>query len=373
MTSWDRAVAPWIFVLVIVTLATTACQRGGASREAPAADPEPKVPVTIAPVVRATLHGYVTGWGNVEPEPVGSRRPPASATIAAPVTGLISAIHTTEGARVQHGATLFRLDSRVADVTVQRAQQAVRFAEGLVQRQEQLGPGEATSQRAYQDAKQQLTAARNELAAAEVQRRLLDVKAPIDGTVMRINAKLGDAVDPSTVLAELVDLNRLVVNAAVRSADVRQVERGQAIELSLGSTTSQTSVVDAANVVSSTVTYIGSQIDVATDTVLVRGGVPATSRLRPGQFVNVRVLTDERRDQLAVPVESIVQGQAGPEVALVHGDTAIRVRVVTGLRDGPLVQVQSDEVREGMSVVVRGAYGLPPKANIEVVESLGTP
>ena len=135
------------------------------------------------------VHGYVTGWGKVDPESATRDNPPANAAHAAPVAGLVTAILGTEGERVRRGTTLFRLDSRITEVAVERARQAVRFAEGLVERQEQLGPGQATSQRAYQEAKQQLTAAQSELNTAEVQRRLLDVTAPIDGTVMRINAK----------------------------------------------------------------------------------------------------------------------------------------------------------------------------------------
>jgi len=354
---------------VLLIAATTACRGGetAAADDAAPADTPSEVSVTVAPIVRTTLHGYVIGWGKVEPESATGGRPSASATIAAPIPGLITAIQATEGERVRQGATLFRLDSRISDVAVERAQQAVRFAESLVQRQEQLRPGEATSMKAYQDAKQQKTAAQSELNTAEVQRRLLDVNAPIDGTIMRINAKLGDAVDPATVLAELIDLTRLVVNASVRSVDIRQVQRGQRVELSPGSAPGAPAADTAAPFVIATVEYIGSQVDSATDTVVVRGRVPATSGLRPGQFVNARISTDERRDQLAVPVESVVQGEKGPEVALVQGDLAVRTPVTTGLRDGRLMQVQGDGIREGVSVVVQGAYGLPPKTKIKIL------
>jgi membrane fusion protein (multidrug efflux system) len=46
---------------------------------------------------------------------------------------------------------------------------------------------------------------------------------------------------------------------------------------------------------------------------------------------------------------------------------ATRVPVTTGIRDGRLVQVQGGDLRDGLSVVVQGAYGLPPKAKIKVV------
>lgn len=357
----------WIACWFVGLCSVSACRGGGTTAgETAEADPVPEVTVTVAPVVRTTLHGYVTGWGKVDPESATRGNPPASAAIAAPVAGLVTAILCSEGEQVRQGATLFRLDSRIADVAVERARQAVQFAESLVQRQEQLGPGQATSQRAYQEAKQQLTAAQNELNTAEVQRRLLDVTAPIGGTVMRINAKLGDAVDPSKVLAEMIDLNRLVVNAAVRSVDARQVKRGQRIELSPGASPGVAPSDAPALRVTSTIEYIASQVDPASDTVLVRARVPATSGLRPGQFVNVSVAVDERPNRLAVPVQSVVQGADGPEIALVQGDAAVRTRVTTGLREADLVEVEGEGLREGMSVVVQGAYGLPTRSKIKI-------
>jgi membrane fusion protein (multidrug efflux system) len=46
---------------------------------------------------------------------------------------------------------------------------------------------------------------------------------------------------------------------------------------------------------------------------------------------------------------------------------AVRTRVTMGLREGQLIQVQGDGVRDGMSVVVQGAYGLLPKTKIKVI------
>ena len=363
MKAWRR---PDVGALLIVTLAgVTACT--GKPPEAPAKEPEPEVSVTVASIVTATLHAYVTGWGTVEPEPATDGRPAASAHIAAPGSGLITVVLISEGQRVTNGTTLFRLDSRVADVAVEHARQGVRFAEQLVQRQEQLGPGEATSQKAYQEARAQLTTAQSELNSAEAQRRLLDVKAPLDGTVIKVNSRPGDSVDPTTLLAEVVDLSRLVVSASIRSVDAVQVKRGQRVELSPGSGTGSPAAAPAALIASSTIAYIAPQVDTATDTVIVRARVPPGALLRPGQFVNVRVVTDERVNRLAVPVESLVQGAGGSEIAVVQGDTAIRTPVKTGIREGTLIEVEGEGLRFGVSVVVQGAYGLPAKSKIKIL------
>jgi membrane fusion protein, multidrug efflux system len=353
------------FATLAIAAATAACQ--GRPAETPSADPPPVVSVTVAPVVRMTMHAYVEGWGSVEPEPAGEGRPAASARVTSPVPGIVAQVLGSEGQRIAQGTILFRLDSRVADVAVERARQAVRVAAQLVTRQEELGPGQATSQKAYQEALAQLTAAQSELSTAELQRRFLDVPAPIAGTVVRISARLGDAIDPSTVLAELVDLARLVVSASIRSVDIAQVKRGQHLEFSLGAAPENSVSPSSATTSLGTVEYIGSQVDSATDTVLVRARVPRDASIRPGQFVNVRIEVEERPDRLAVPVESLVQGEAGSEVAIVQGDTASRTRVTTGLRERGLVEVEGDGLREGVSVAVQGAYGLPATSKVEVI------
>lgn len=364
------AVTAWL--LASVALSSVGACTSSAPEDAPAVDEAPTVvSVTVTPIVSATLHGYIDGWGTVEPEPAGNGRPPASATIATPIAGLVSAITCQEGQRVTRGTVLFRLDSRVADIAVAHGQQAVAFAQRLVARQEQLGPGEATSQRAYQEAQQQLASAQSALASAELQRKLLDITAPIDGTIVGLHAKLGDAVDPATALADVIDLTRLVVNVSVRSLDVRQIKVGQIAHVSVGTAPGRTPAVTAESAadtaVSARVSFIGSQVDADTDTVRIRVPVPTRSGLRPGQFVTVRIAADDRPDRLAVPVESLLQGPDGPEIALVEGDIATRTRVTPGLREGNLVEVTGDGLRAGMSVVVRGAYGLPPTSRVVVV------
>jgi hypothetical protein len=43
--------------------------------------------------------------------------------------------------------------------------------------------------------------------------------------------------------------------------------------------------------------------------------------------------------------------------------------VKTGLRDGTLVEIEGEGLREGQSVVTAGAYGLPKETKVRVVEA----
>lgn len=317
-----------------------------------------EVGVRVGKITRTTLRSYVTAYGTVEAEPAGER-PAASARVASPVTGVVTAVHCADGQRVEKGAVLFQLDSRAADITVEKARAAAEFAGKTFARQQKLMQGEGTSQKLMLEAEQQLRAARSELAAAQTQQALLRITAPLAGIITRINVKPGEAVDLTTVLAEIADLDRLVVSANVPGAELTALKPGQPAEVLADSTTAP---------VATTLGFISPQIDAKTSAVLVRAAVPRGCGLRPGQFVTLRVVSDERKDRLAVPVESVVKTEDGGSIiALVTGDRAVQKLVKTGVRDGGLVEVEADGLKEGDAVVTVGAYGLPKETKIRVI------
>ena len=325
-----------------------------------------EVAVHVGKIIRATVHGYVTAYGMVEPEPASTGKSAASARLASPVAGVIAEANCVEGQPVERGAVLFRLDGRTADVAVERAKAVIEFAEKALARQKKLLEIEGTSQKLVQESEQQLKVAGNELAAAQAQRALLNITAPLAGTVVRVNVRPGEAVDLTTVLAELIDLERLVVTANIASVDLAALKAGQKAELAAGRSSGNSSNSPA--IPNGTLTFIGGQIDPKTDTALVRIAVPANAGLRPGQFVSVRIVSEERRDRLAVPAESVVKTEDGSAIAIVEGDKATLKLVKPGLRDGAVIEVEGEGLKEGMTVVTKGAYGLPKDTKIRVIE-----
>jgi membrane fusion protein (multidrug efflux system) len=308
------------------------------------AKPDTEVPVHVGKITRATLRGYVTAYGTIEPEPAGGQ-PAASARIAASVPGVVTAVKCAEGQRVEKGAVLFQLDSRAADV-------AVAFAEKNLDRQKKLIQVDGTSQKALQEAEQQL-------AAARAQQALLQIQSPLAGTVTRVNVNPGEAVDLTTALAEVIDLDRLVVSANVPSAELAALKPGQPAEVLADK---------SAAPLTGSLTYISPQVDAKTGTALVRAALPANSGLHPGQFVSLRIVSEEHKDRLAVPVESVVKdAEGGTVIALVQNDRAVQKPVKTGLRDGGLVEVEADGLQADMTVVTEGAYALPKETKVRVL------
>ena len=314
------------------------------------------VGVHVGKIVRATLHRYVTAYGTVEPEPPGGGRPAAGAVISAPVGGILAEIACTEGRAVGQGALLFRLDTRLAEVAVAKAAKAVESAEQTYERQKKLLAAQGTSQKSFQQAELELNAARSDLAAAKTELSLLEIRAPLAGTVVRITARLGQAVEPNAVLAEVIALDRLVVTAQVPSRDAAPLKPGQPVVWGDGSAPAGTLAI------------VGKDIDPKTDTVLVRASLPAGSGFRPGQFLNIRIVSEERRDVLAVPEESVVPGPDGGTVLMVvEGDKAVPRPVKAGLRDAGLVEVEGEGLSEGLVIVTTDAYNIAGETKIHII------
>lgn len=282
---------------------------------------------------RMTLRNYVNGYGTIEAAPATKNEPASGGTLAAPSAGVVAKVDVVVGQRVKNGDVLVELNSATATFD---------YATAEVERQKKLFAQQNTSQKNLQDAEAQLA--------------LLEIVAPVSGTVTKLNAKVGEAVDVNTVVAEVIDLNRLAVAAKISAADASHLNVGDEVEIS-----SQSPVTASLSVVSPTV-------DSSDGTIFIWATLPTNSRLKPGQFAPLKIITKVHANCLAVPAESVVTDENGKSfIALVKGDEATRAPVKIGLREDGWVEVESPEIKEGDSVVTVGAYGLPEKTQIKIV------
>jgi len=312
----------------------------GAARVLADADDKPaveesvvtEVSVQVGQVTVATLHGYVQGYGTVEPAPATADQPAAGAQLAAPSAGVVTKVDVIEGQHVEKGDVLVELNSEAAEQEVER--------------QEKLYAQQNTSLKNLQEAEAQLA--------------LLRVTAPLSGTVARVNVKPGQAVDLTTVVAEVMDLDRLAVSAEIPSAEANDLKPGSPVE------------VPVAPPVTTELLFVSPNVDKDNGTVLVRALLPKNSGLRPGQFVSLRIVTAVHANCLTVPAESVVTDGSGKSViALVQNGEATQTPVQTGLRENGLAEVSAPELKAGDVVVTVGAYGLPAKTKISVQNSPG--
>jgi membrane fusion protein (multidrug efflux system) len=296
--------------------------------------PPPLVTVQVGQLKQTTLHHYVTGYGTVDPAPATGNEPAAAVRLSAMTAGIVEKVNVVEGEAAKKGDVILELSS---------AGTTLKYAEEEVTRQKKLYAEQNTSLRNLQNAEAQLTPLR--------------VIAPLSGTVVRVNVTPGAAVDLTTVVAEIVDLNRLTIRAEIPAADAVELKSDEA---ALTLTTPP---------VTANLSFVSPLENTTNGTILIRADLPPNSRLHPGQYVELRVTTGTHTNCLAAPAESVVTDIAGNSViALVKGDEAAQTPVKTGFSENGWVEVSGTNLKAGDAVVTVGAYGLPDKTKIQVAK-----
>lgn len=293
----------------------------------------PIISVQVGALTNVTLHRYVSGFGTVQAAPALAGQSAAGGALAAPSAGTVAKVNVVAGQHVGRGDVLMTLNSATA---------TFEYAKAQLERQRKLFAQQNTSLKNVEDASAQLAS--------------LQVVAPVSGTVTTVNVQPGQSVDTTTTVAEVIDLDRLALSVKIPSAQAGQLQVGQETQIA------------SEPPVTASLSFVGSTVDPADGTVPAWALLPQDSGLRPGELVPFKVVTETRTNCLAAPAESVVTDESGESaVWLVSDDQATKTNVDVGLREDKWVEITSSGLKAGETVVTVGAYGLPDKTQIKIL------
>jgi multidrug efflux system membrane fusion protein len=112
-------------------------------------------------------------------------------------------------------------------------------------------------------------------------------------------------------------------------------------------------------------------IDVATGTLKLKAALDnRDGQLFPNQFAQIELQLDTLKNTLAVPTASVQRGAQGNFVLVVQSDGTVKsVAVKLSAVQDDRQAIQSDELKEGDSVVTDGADRLRSGSKVEVVKA----
>jgi HlyD family secretion protein len=190
-----------------------------------------------------------------------------------------------------------------------------------------------------QAAEQELSGA---LTALQVQLDQTVVRAPSSGLVLKRDVHLGDISSSGKAMFTLARRGEMELQAQLPQADLFKVRVGTTVQVCSGTTRAHGRIWRIAPLVEA-----GSRLGT------VRIQLQPGSLLRPGMFAQAWLPIGQRRS-LAVPSEAVL-GEGGDFFAFrLEGETAVRTRVTTGLREPQWVEVLSG-LEPGQFLIVGGA------------------
>jgi multidrug efflux system membrane fusion protein len=358
-----------ILVLVVASLALLVAWHWLKPKPAAAGKP-PAIAVDVATVERTDVPVYLEGLGTVQAF--------YTVTITARVDGQIERVAFKEGQDVKKGALLVQIDPRpyqaalgMASATRDKDRALLANAHRDLDRYALLEPEDLASKQTV-DTQRSLIAqlaaqVQGDEAAVDNARTQLDytsIRAPIDGRTGIRQVDPGNNVRAADT-AGMVVVTQLEPISVIFSLPEEQFAQLSAA-LSQGPVTATALSRDNKQELDTgTVALIDNEIDQSTGTLRVKATLPNKQRrLWPGEFVNVRVLAQTRRQVLTIPASALGRGPDGLFTYVVQPDSTVKVANLTvGEQSGELAVIDKG-LAAGDKVVLSNQYRLQPGSRI---------
>ncbi len=365
-----RVVAPLTaVVLVALALATTGCGKKGGGPGDPSKNSaaqaaangekkgptEPAIPVAVEPARIGPIASYYTATATLAAE--------KEAEILARVTGVIQTLGCEEGDVVEKGHALLQIEDHEYQL---RLRQAEANKANLLDRHNRLKgmfEQQLVSAEEYEAATNELKSAEATEELARLELSYSTVRAPFTGRVVRRLVDVGQNVSAGTPLFAVSDFNPLLAVVHVPSKEFKRLMPDQPVRLVLDSGHQR---------LEGRIKLVSPVIDPASGTIKVTieiSDYPAGTR--PGDFAEVRIVTEQHGASLLVPKASVFTDR-GDRVVYVAADSTAERRVVdVGFEDDVNAEILAG-VTAGEGVVVKGQRSLKHGAAIKVLADEGT-
>lgn len=292
--------------------------------------------------------------------------------ITSRVEGWITSMNYQEGGEVKKGQVLYTVDPLPYQNKLDQSRGNLAEARTMLEkaradlnRIRPLAEMKAVSQRELVAAEAQFGAAQARVQAVEANVRnaqlelgYTQIKAPISGTIGISKVRVGDYVNPiRSVLNTVSQINTIRVRFTLAENEMFRLYRltkqknnssvNQDVEMILGD--------GSPYPMKGTINFTDRQVDPTTGALTFDASFPNPDKLlRPGQYVKVRLLTEQRSSAMLVPQRAISELQGQNQVFVVGDSNKVSMKLIqTGPKYGRYTVVESG-LQPGEKVVLGG-------------------
>ena len=187
-----------------------------------------------------------------------------------------------EGSYVEKNSDLFRVTAKTAEEYLKEFKDAVESADDNLENAE------------------------NKLSNTQDNVDDYTITAPISGTVITKNAKVGDKISKSssgtTTMAVIYDLSTMTLEMSVDELDVSSVKVGQSVEITADAVEGETFTGTVTNV------SLQSSYSNGVTNYPVTVTLDDTGSLLPGMNVDAKIILDSSENALVIPASALMRG-----------------------------------------------------------------
>jgi RND family efflux transporter MFP subunit len=356
----------------VLLLPFLGCSSGSQQESLAAPDSVPlkqsnvRIPVQVAEILEARLSETLDLTGTVEPWD--------DFHVTAEIPGRVQTIHVDEGDWVEKGELLLELDKVQRDLEVRSRQARLKqseveleYAKKRLARAQALLEKGAISQSEVDTLSERVgfaasgvDMARVAIESMEEELRDTQVFAPAPGQISERRVSVGEAVNSSSALFTIIQLDPVQVVTEISEPYLQEVVPGERAQFTF----------DAFNGAS----FSGTVHRIHPVANPQSGSFPVEIRLEnpkrkflPGMIVRITLSGRTFSNAIQVPLESIVNSQGEDYLFVVENGVARRIQVIVQQRIGGKAIIEGD-VQPGQKVVIRGNRNITDGTVVELAD-----
>jgi len=299
--------------------------------------------VAVTELVPRAFDHYVQTQGSVEAVD--------NIQVSAKMPGVLTAVYAREGQVVKKGDVLAQIDNSIIVSNINELKSSIELANTVYERQKNLWDQKIGTEVQYLQAKNNKESLEKKRATLNEQLDMTKIKSPIDGSVDKVDVKIGQNAAPGQPAFRVVSFDRLKINANVSEAYVVDIKVGNK---------SMISFTDIDRRLEAKVTFVGKTINQLSRTFPVEMELPSYTDLRPNMTCVLKVVFETAPNALVVPVNVVqdINNQKIVYIAAKDGNNVVarkKVVEVIGIYDN---KAQITGLTAGDKVITFGYQGL---------------
>ncbi len=341
-------------VLIVMLSVTISDQKSAIQAEQEAAVKQERPPVnTVVMLVKPTtisnrlnLPGSVEAWTKLD--------------LTIKIAGTIEEVMVREGDRVHKGEVLLKIESDDYRIALERAQAAYKLAKADYERDKTVYDKGVIPPAELEARETGMETAKADLDNAKLMYERCLVKAPIDGVVRRLDAKVGMFLGVGDPLGEILQIDRVKAVIGIPESDVTAVRVLDTVDVNIKALDNRT--------VTGKRYFISSSPETMARLYRLELELENPDHsILPGMFVRADIVKQRHDQALSIPFYSIIS-RNDEQYVFVEKDGVVEKRdVKTGIMEQWMIEIV-EGLEPGEHVVVEGHRDVEDGRSVKVVK-----